>query len=220
MRSKAYFVLKLLLLITVGVLALLTSSLLISFIIFSVNVSGKMFLLGFGAHGISMFFLLFPWRILVIDVLLMFLLEWLIKRFQFGYRRPFIYLLSCVLAISIVAGLIINATPLHQILLRSTEERHLPVIGIFYEHLRRPTDGRDVVRGIVLTISGNSLTLQADDFDADHDDGIRKVIMPPPIQIPNFIKVGDRIFVAGDLQNDQIFAFGIRKIEVNAGNQE
>ncbi|MFA5830040.1 MAG: hypothetical protein WC843_06155 [Candidatus Gracilibacteria bacterium] len=212
--------LKLILLITVGVLALLTSSVLISFIIFSVNVSGKMFLLGFGARGISMFFLLFPWKILVINVLLLFLLEWLIKRFQFGYRRPFIYLLSCALAISIVAGLIINATPLHQAILKSNEERHLPVIGSFYEHLRRPTDGRDVVRGVVITISGNSLTLQADDLDNDHDDGIRKVIMAPPIQIPNFIKIGDLIFVAGDLRDDQIFAFGIRKIEPNVGNRK
>src|ERR1035437_3118258 len=68
MRPHFYFVLKVVTVVVVAFLTLLASSLLVSFIIFSLITSGKLFLLGFGARGFLMFFLLFPWLLLIIVI--------------------------------------------------------------------------------------------------------------------------------------------------------
>ena len=94
MRPKAYFILKILLLIITILCILITSSLLISFIFFSIRISGKFFLLDFGVRGVLGFLVHFPWKILMVEVILIILLEWLLKNFKFGYRNSFIHVLS------------------------------------------------------------------------------------------------------------------------------
>ncbi len=215
MRSKAYFISKFVLLIIVGVAVLLTSSFLFSFILFSIKASGRMFLLGFGLPGLQLFFMLFPWKVLLVDAILMLILEWLVKHFQFGYKRPFIYLLSGILMISVVAGIIINATPLHNLLSRSAKEKHLPpMVAPFYEHVRRPSDNREFVKGTIIEFKGNELTLKPDEDNVI----LLKVLLPPPIIRRSDFQIGDEIFVAGDLRDGQIFAFGIKKVDPNLEN--
>ena len=109
--------------------------------------------------------------------------------------------------------MLINFTPLHRILLKRTEEKRLPILGGFYEHIRRPSEKRDIVRGVIIAIGNNTLTIQTDDHDDKRDNGIRKVMIPPHMRIKNFLKVGDRIFIAGDWFNNRIQAYGIKKID-------
>ncbi len=224
MRSRAYFMLKFVLLIIVGVAVLLTSSFLFSFILFSIKASGRMFLLGFGLPGLQLFFMLFPWKVLLVDAILMLILEWLVKHFQFGYRRSFIYLLSGILMISVVAGIIINATPLHNLLSRSAKERHLPsMVAPLYENVRRPSDNREFIRGTIIEFMGNELTLIPQELEQENtqdEDNVMllKVILPPPIIRRNDFQIGDEIFVAGAVRDGQIFAFGIKKVETNLEN--
>lgn len=138
MRSRFYFVFEVVSMIAVAVLTFIISSLLISFIVFSLIASGKLFLFGFGMRGFIMFFFLFPWPLLIVEIMLVVLLEWLIKRFKFGYSTSLSRLVSVILFASIVVGIAINITPFHSALLRRAEQRKLPIIGDYYRDIRRP----------------------------------------------------------------------------------
>src|SRR3989339_1207086 len=88
MKPKTYFVSR-----TVGVifLALLTAFLVLflaSFIFFNLRASGAWFLPQFGFSTIGIFFKSLPWLLILIALILIVVLEILVKRFSFAYRRP------------------------------------------------------------------------------------------------------------------------------------
>jgi hypothetical protein len=212
MRPRVYFVLKVVSLVVVSVLTLLTSSLLVSFIIFSLVNSGKLFLLGFGLHGFLMFFALFPWPLFVVEIILIVLLEWLIKRYQFGYRTSLSRLVFVILLVSVVISAIINITPFHSTLLHRAEQRNLPFVGDYYRGIRRPPSGQEIFRGVVSDVGTSTFVLnQRGDVG---DGGIQKYIIDVPPNVPRsvFPAVGDTVFVAGKLLPDNdVQAYGFQK---------
>ena len=105
MKPKFHHLLKIISLVVVACFTLLISSFLVSFIVFSIVESGKLFLLGFGARGFLIFFFLFPWSLLVIEIAFIILLEWLIKKFKFGYRSSLTTLILVILCISILISI-------------------------------------------------------------------------------------------------------------------
>ena len=214
MRPKVYFALKIGLLALVALCTLAVSAFLFSYIVFSIHASGRGFLLGFGSRGFFAFFALFPWFSLVADIGLLFLFEWLLHHFKFGYHRPFIYLFLVAASAVVAAGMIMNAASFHHAVFLQNERAGVPVIGPFYEHLRRTPPGGNVFLGQVLSIEGNIFTVRADDHDKDTDDGIRTVEAPPGADVSLYLKPGDEVFVAGDNLGDRIRAYGITKAPV------
>jgi len=221
MRPKVYFVLKVVILVAVALCTLAVSAFLFSFIVFSIYASGKPFLLGFGSRGVFAFLALFPWLMLVVDVALLLLFEWLLHRFQFGYHRPFIYLFLVAASVVVASGLVMNAVSVHRSIYLQNEHAGVPVIGPFYEHLRRPSPGREIFLGQVLFIEGNIFTVRADDHDKDSDDGVRRVEAPAGMDVAGYLKAGDEVFVAGDDEGGRIRAYGVTKVpSVNAADIE
>ena len=217
MRSKNYFAFKVVLLVIVAVLVLLTSSLLVSFIFFSVSVSGRLLLLGFGWRGFEVFFITFPWGTLLIDIIFVVLLESLLKKFQFGYRNPILYTLGSILLITVFIGIVIEKTPFHDSLLHREETQTLPpVIGSFYIDVKRPPHERGVFRGTVASIDGNTFVLQSGDIDPDLDDATSslslRVVLGSNVMASSLVSVGETIFVAGNITNGNIYPYGITKI--------
>lgn len=212
MHSQVYFVVRVLFLIAVVLFTLIISALLVSFIIFSIRESGRWFLLGYGTRGVLTFFILFPWLLLLLDLLLLILLEWLLKHFRFAYKKPLLYLFIGGVFLSLIGGFSIDASALHRNFLRETQAKRLPMLVPIYEHARRPSPGHDVFRGVITSIAGNNLTVQADDHDQDNDDGVRKVIVPPDLLPGETFKVGDEVFVAGNEMDGQIRSYGLTKM--------
>lgn len=214
MKSGARFVVQVAVLIVVAGLVLITSSVLASYIFFSLRVSGHQFLLGFGFAGVVLFLALFPWILSLVDIVLLFLFDWLLKRFKFGYRTPIVFLLLLTAVATIIVGFVINLTPLHSSLLIRAEDGDLPIIGNFYENLRHPANDRGVFRGAIISINGNSFVIKHDDFDIDIDDGTRVVVAPDGFDVVSMLRVGDRVFVAGTFVNNELHAYGVRKITI------
>jgi hypothetical protein len=207
MHPKVYFTLKVVLLAAVSVLTLIVSSILLSYIFFSMRVSGRLFLLGFGFEGVKIFLIFFPWFMLLFEIILIIVLDKLLKYFKFGYHYPFVYLAAGTLILTACTGYFINSTPLHKRLLFQAEHRNLPVVGSFYSHLRRPPRDGGMFRGTVKSISEKSFEIQTEDKE-----DIVKVNVYNNRNLNNFIKIGDKVFVAGKLVNGEVRAFGIRKI--------
>lgn len=215
MRSHFYFVFGVTSLIVVAILILLISSLLMSFIFFSLIGSGKLFLLGFGFRGFMMFLILFPWSLLIIEIVLIVLLEWLIKKFKFGYHSSLSRLVFVILVVSILIGAIIDTTSLHKSVQHRAEQGDLPLpfVGDFYRGIRRPPRGQDIFRGVVSGVGTSSFILsQRSDYMENVDEHRYVIILPPGtsnVLVPN---VGDTVFVAGMLlPGNEVQAYGFQK---------
>lgn len=201
---RAYFMFRVLATLVISVLLLLISTFVLSFILFSFEESGELFLLGFGTQGILVFLILFPWMLFILDILLLLVLEWLIQGFKFGYRIPLLYIFLGIFGASLLFGALLNITPIHSDLLQDADRNQLPVFGGAYEHIFDHHEDLGVCRGIVMSVDQSTSTnavlqsfvMQHNDRDHDSDDGEYVVTPAPGTTLPPVI-VGDRVLVFG-----------------------
>lgn len=184
-----------------GVLAL--SALIVSFGLFALHESGEQFLLGFGASGVATFFALFPWALLALDLALILALDWLLRRFKFGWRLSVLNFFIILLAVSAALGFLISLTPLHFALRDRADRGELPLFGGFYENIRAPHEDRGVYRGVITGLSGTTFTMQSTDRDNDEGgQGTYTVQVPPGVTLATIPQAGERVFVFGEQQPD------------------
>ncbi len=214
-HSHAYFVVRVVIVAAFTIIALVLSVFVLSFAIFSIHESGEQFLLGFGKEGMITFFSLFPWTILFMDIVLFALIEWLLRRFKFGYRIPVLRALFGIVVFAIIGGIIVYLTPLHLTLLRLAEQNELPILGEWYEEIYASHADQGVFRGTIGSIQGNEFVIFHNDLDHDVDDGTWTVIIPNGFDILT-LRVGERVYVAGTpIQPGVIQAYGIQPLSRN-----
>ena len=211
MRPRYYFTTQVVLIGIVSILALVFSVFVLSFGVFSIHESGEQFLLGFGTQGLAMFVSLFPWGLLVSVLVLLVLLETLLRNFRFAYRTPALRIFVWLLLLASVGSAAIGFTSLHPFLSEQADHDALPVIGSFYEQIHDSQQPRGVYRGRVVSVSGSRFVLVHDDYDDDADDGSWTVELPVAFDA-EMLSVGARVYVAGQLQNGVIYAYGVRVI--------
>jgi hypothetical protein len=196
---RFYFMLRIIATAAVSILLLVASSLVSSFILFSLHESGEQFLLGFGLQGIKVFLTLFPWTLTLLVAALIFLLEWLLRGFRFGYRIPVLAIFLGILGSSIVLGVFISLTPLHSHLLQYADDDRLPIVGPIYEHIFDAHENHGVSRGVVVATTSNSFVIQHNDQDRDPDDGSFTIHLSHNLAVP---QVGQHVLVFGAPQPD------------------
>jgi hypothetical protein len=217
MRPKAYFAGKLIILACLATLVLITSVLLVSFTLFSIIATGHLLLLGFGWRGLLAFMALFPWTTFCVDIVLVFLLDMLFRRFEFGYRRSVVFLFLATAVILVLVGYAVSATSFHGRLLRRAERHELPIFGGLYTGLRRPHRDQGVFQGTVTAIGPGVFIL---DRDEDNDEAsTTRVIVPPGVDISSYIQVGDHVLVGGTLTGGEVQAYGFRKFVAEPAGQ-
>lgn len=125
--SKTHFLLRVILLIAVTIVTLIISVFLFNYVFFSLRISGHESLLGFGPQGVVPFLEFFPWPFLVVDIALIIILEWLLRKFRFGYRSPILYLLIGLFVVTVSAGYFIDRkTGFNDALLQQADHDYLP----------------------------------------------------------------------------------------------
>lgn len=208
-RPRLFFVAQVALLGALAALALALSIFALSFILFSVHESGEQFLLGFGQRGLATLIALFPWRTLALVAAMLVALEWLVRHAKFGYRVPLLQIFLGIAGIAVLGGVLLNFTPLHAFLLDQADRGELPVIGFAYEDLHSPHQEQGVFRGEISAIASTSFTIAHNDQDRDTDDGTFAVVPPAGFDLSS-LSLGDRVYVAGTLQDGIVYAYGIR----------
>src|SRR5258708_270145 len=162
MRSKKYFILKALALAAVALAVLLLSLVICNFILFSIRLNSHDALLGFGPRGFLVFLQLFPWSYFALDILLILILEWLLRRFRFGYRRPVLYLLFGILVLTTSVGFFIaRGTDIDDRLLDRADQHSLPPpFDDLLENARRaPSPESGLCHCVITAIQGDTLTV-------------------------------------------------------------
>ena len=196
MRSKGFFMARAALTTALIILILILSSTIASFVLFSLRETGHEFLLGFGGRGIAAFFALFPWPLLSVDLALLFLLDWLLRGFSFGYKYSFVSVFLALFIASTLLALVINATAFHRTLESHADHGDLPVAGLFYEETRREHHEFGIFRGVVESVGTSSFVMAHDNRDQDVDDPSFTVYLPP--NTPFAYSIGTRVFVLGN----------------------
>ena len=209
MYPKIYFIVRKVMIVFISLIAFLLLIFSLSFVYFSIQASGEEFLLGFGMNGILIFLKIFPWAIIVFTGLLFFLLEWILRRFKFSYSMPMVVVFSYTLLVTIVTSILFTLTPVHVIFLKKAEMNELPIIGGIYEAIHDSQATHGIIRGNIILIQDNTLTISHNDEDKDADDGIWNVIPPLDFNISG-LSVGEKIYVAGKINdNSIIYAYGV-----------
>jgi hypothetical protein len=219
MKPKAYFVVTMIAFVALSLLVLVTTIFLISYTLFSVIVSGHLLLLGFGLRGMEAFIILFPWFALLLDIVLLVLLDWLVRRFRFGYNRPIVFFFLGMTVLLVFLGYVVSVTSLHSTLLQEAEHNQLPsplspMVGPFYQSMRISHRANGVVQGTVTSIDGNMFTIRHDDYDTDIDDATTTIMAPAGVDVSNFLQLGDHVLVGGDIMSDgSVHAYGVTKFQ-------
>ncbi len=208
MRPKSSFVWKVALITFIAIVIFCISVFICNFILFHIIESGRGALLGFGPRGYLVFLKFFPWTLLFADIALIIGLNYLLKTFEFSYKRPGIYLAAGLVVVVLASGLIVSmSTPLNKELQRQSEMGHLPrPVGELYTQARRPPREKGICECRVLAVSENTITVQ----DIHNELNMPVTIQLPP-EFPHDFETGSVLFIAGDLLNGEIRPFGIHK---------
>lgn len=214
MRPKYYFVIKLVFLAIATFVMFILSAVIVSYVIFTLKVSGQTNLLTFGPRGLYHFLLALPWLVLFIDVGLIIIIDWLLKSFRFGYNSSILFLLVVTLVSITVLATIINYTSFHKNLMNMAERKNLPFAGGFYMGIKKSHGSQGIFRGEIVSIESTStFYIKHNDFDSDTDDSVIEVFTPDGSDVFTlFLRDGDEVFIAGDKIPDGIRAYGIRKL--------
>ena len=201
-RDKKYFILQNILSMAGGLVFLLIILFLFSFILFFISRNNLLFFGHFGLRGWQSLFFAFPWWLLIVALIFIFLLEFIFKKYQIIYRRPLVYSLGIFLALTFIFGTIIARTSWHDSLLEQARARHLPVLGGMYRNFEDPAN-----------LHVGQLKEQTETIWAiqSRTGEIQFVVISPKTKFPqgNIFALDDLLLVAGPSDDGQIEAWGV-----------
>ncbi len=200
MKSKAYFIVRTAL-FTLSVIALLLFLIyLVSFIVFSLRISGVWFLPTFGFFGIRTLLGSLPWLLILLVAALIVLLELFAGRISLVYKKPVVYSLFAIIAIVVTVGLVVGFSPLHAKLFHSG----LPFIGPLYQGYGT-ADFHNVHNGRISAITANGFTMETPNGN------MLTVITNDAMK--QGLKEGDYVLVVGAKTDSTIKATILKKID-------
>ena len=206
MRPRWQFVLKSFLLM-IGILILSLSLVyVISFTVFILQYTGALYIPAFGISGFLPFLLAIPWTLLALALLFIVVLEFLVHKFSFAYRKPLLYSIFTIVLISIAGSYIVLQSSIHNRLQSRFEHDDFPIVGSMYRGFGDMTP-RHVSIGEVMEITPQEFLLN----------DLRKGQIKVHTRYVTFsenelIQVGDMVFVFGKQQDGVVEAWGIKII--------
>lgn len=214
MKSRGFFVLQTLL----GVLGVFILSLclifLVSFILFGLRKSGVMLAPGFGPQGFLLFAMSLPWMLILVSVAFLGVLEILIRKYSFVYKKPILYSFAGIILATILVTLVLPSFAIHNSVFRAYRPERgarpgdMPTVGRFYRDFGMPRSP-DLLRGVVVDFSTGTLIL------ATEDGATSSVIFSDLTKIfpGTTIGTGDELLIFGPRSTSGIIqAFGVRGI--------
>lgn len=206
MKPKIYFILRLILIASAVLFAVLFSLYLTSFIIFSLQANGVWLLPGFGFGVLGIFLKSLPWLLILVALILIIVLELLVKHFSFTYRRPILYSVLAIIVFVVLGGFVVAHTGLHSNLFWKAQEGRLPVAGGFYRGFGAPKI-EDVYQGIISEITDGAVQLET-------INGELLTVVTSTVRFPSEmdIKEGSGVLIIGRRTDGTIEAMGIRRL--------
>jgi len=209
MKPRWHFILLSALYITGAFIVFLTLLYIVSLGVFFLRDSGELFAPSLGGRGWFSLLLSLPWLLILLTLLFAGILELLVRRYAFVYKKPLLMSVFGILAIIFLGGFFI--APLHHVMMLSARKGQLPppLMLLYRGPLRMPPPS-DTYHGEIVTLTSSGFVM------ADEDHGTTTVTITPQTRLPygeNFT-TGERVVVIGDSgATGTVQAFGIREID-------
>ena len=207
MRPKWQFILRAVLAligsIVLGLFALYFASL----IIFTLQRSGAWFIPAFGFHGTFVFLFSLPWLLILLTALFLVVLEILVRRYSFAYRRPLLYSALAIVLVVLIGGFAVAKTPIHHNLSNYEKENGRLCCAGMYRELDRPRFN-DIHVGKILGFTQEGFTIR------NRAGEILSTVVGKRTKLPYGadFSVDDIVVVFGPRHGDTVDALGIRRI--------
>jgi len=212
MRPRWHFILLSALSITGIFIVFLTLLYVASLGVFFLRDSGALFAPSFGLRGWWTLARSLPWLLIVFILIFVVVLELLVRRYAFVYKKPLLSSVLGIIALIVLGGFFIAQAPFHHQMMLSARRGQLPPpFGMMYgAPVRMPRPG-DTYHGQISAINKNGFVI----FDEDGA-GTTTVIVTPQTRLPygSGFTAGERVVVVGDtVATGTVRAFGVQEID-------
>lgn len=207
MRPRWHFVLLSVLSVTGVIVVFLSLLYATSLVLFLLRDSGVWFAPSFGMRGWFDLLRTVPWLLVLFVLGFIFVLELLVRRYAFVYKKPLLTSALSILALVFVGGFLVAQTPLHYQLMRGAKHGEFPPPMDMMYHVPPPAD---VFHGRIVTTRANGFDI----FD-EGGAGTTSIILTQQTRLPygGAFRVGQRVVVVGDMASGTVCAFGVRAID-------
>ena len=210
MRPRWHFLLLAALTATGALILLLALVYLFSFVVFALHDGGSWFAPSFGMRGWFDLLRSIPIYLLILFAIFAVVLDVLVRRYSFGYRRPLLVSLGVIVVIVLVSGFIVAQTSFHRSLAFHARHGHLPQpFGMWYghPHHERPDD---MYRGVIVATSSRGFLIRRG------DESTSTIVVTPDTRLPygKDFEPGDTLIIIGDeMGTGTVRAFGILEVD-------
>jgi hypothetical protein len=208
MRPKWQFMLKGILVVLGAVLLALALLYLVSFVFFALRQTGVWFAPSFGLRGLYALMVGIPWFLVFVAIVFVIVLEILVRRYAFAYRKPLLYSVLGITIAVFVGGFVVAKTEFHRSLYRHMEGPGLPVAGPLYREYGMP-HMKQIHPGIIASTTEQGFIIMS------RQGGEVTVLITPTTRLPlgyDFV-LGDQVVIMGEQEEGVVRAFGVRKID-------
>lgn len=208
MRPRWHFVLvSTLAALGVGI-ALLTLLYIVSLSVFILRDSGAWFAPSFGGRGWFSLLRSVPWLLVFFTVVFIVVIEVLVRRYRFVYRKPLLLSVVGIIVVILAGGVAIANTSFHRRMAFYAQHQELPPpLGLPYGGFFRMPPPPDVYHGVILATTSRGFII-----DDQNGAGTTTVIISSKTHLPDGedFSVGSDVVVIGDaVATGTVQAFGI-----------
>ncbi|MEK7094174.1 MAG: hypothetical protein AAB903_02440 [Patescibacteria group bacterium] len=209
MRSRKYFFLQTALFVVGLVIVFAALLYLASFIAFGLMESGVWFVPFFGMRGWFVFFRSLPWILILLTLIFALILEIMVRRYSFSYRRPLLYSMLGIVAIVLIGGFLVSRARFHQQIWQYGRAHQVPMVGGFYRRFGAP-NMREVHKGVIREVAPFQFLIEGPEGETS------TVIFTARTRVfpfrENGFSASDTVVIFGDREGRVIQAFGIKNI--------
>ena len=202
MRPRWHFLLQTSLSVLAALCVFLAAIYLMSLVIFVIRESGLAFAPRFGYRGWTEFLRSFPWLLVIGSLVFLAVLEELLRRYSFVYKRPLLYSTGALVVILTLASVIADLDDIHPQIRNYSNAHGVPIYNTFAQ----PPFGRPshFFHGqIISTASGTTTILKQ---------GGAQVHIDIETQMPdNNSSTDTPVVIFGETVNGQFRAYGVSR---------
>ncbi len=210
MRPRWHFVLLSALAALGAFIVFLTLLYVVSLAFFFLRESGAYFATSFGMRGWFVLLRSVPWLLMLFLVLFIGVLELLVRRFAFVYRRPLLFSVAGIVFLIFVGGFAVAQTHFHRRMFFFARHGQLLPLGMMYDRTFRPSREGDVYFGAIGNfVKGGFVVVD------QNGAGTTTIVVTPATRLPYGadFEIGDTVVIVGDeVATGTVRAFGIREV--------
>ena len=208
MRPRWHFVLQAVLYVLGGILIVLASIFVGSFILFMLHQNGAWFAMAFGGPGIKELFTTLPILLILFAIVFIIVLPILVRRSAVAYGKPTLYTVVGIIILVGAGSLLVERSHIHNGLYQQAQDDNLPVAGRFYIQFGA-APANNTTPGRIIKILDHSF------FIKDPNGQVFEVMINHQTRLPygSDFDVNDKVVVLGTRNGNVIVATGVREFE-------